>query len=733
MSYEPLVIAPYYKGSGLDLYFKPWLIGDDAFVRADDVFPWRGSIRKRDGIQPLARLPAEVSINAISNGNPAVVTTSANHNLQNDDQVYLEGITDPDYIDLNNTLFNITVILATTFSLQDLDGNDIDKSGAAGAAGAVGDVFLPVQHLATRIIPNTLDEQLIAFNSVRAFLFNVTTGVFNDISFDSVPNPLLWTGGANRYHWSTNFVNSVWVTNNFDLIRFYNGSAADGWSNQKFQINGTPDFVFRALMIFPYKNRLVILNTFEGDTLGTAQRFSQRARWSKPFASPYTTNTDGGAAAVFPAGFSANDNAWREDIQGNGGFLEASTNQQIVSAEIVNDVLIVGFQRSTWRLRYTANQVQPFVWEEINGHYGSEALHGTIGFDQLAFMYSRFGYVGADTNNVRRIDERIPDQSFETETGVSNEELGRIAAVRDFYRNIFYWAYAESADNAKSNNKVLAYNNDEGTWSKFNISCRTFGTYKSLNDITWALLDISWADTNRRWNDPSLQANFPHVVCGTDSAHVDVVFEQGSGVDNRVSNIVGITAASPAVISTATSHGLNSGDLVIIDNIDGTMGGVLNDTTQTVTYLTATTFSVPVDTSALAYIADGTVTPLNSLFGFDLRTKSFNPYIAQGKECRLQYVDVYVTGTSVGEATLEHYINADDSNPVETITFSTAIAGDAKYTRLFLGEAAQFHMLRLRLSDTQLEDDAIAGSLFELQGMVIWTRPESRIKDLSLL
>lgn len=731
MSYEPRLIAPYFKESGLNLYFKPWIIGDDAFVEADDVFTWRGSIRKRDGVTLLGRVDPEVSISDISMTDPAVVTTSANHNLQDGDQVWLEGITATDYTDLNNTLFNITTITLTTFSLQSLLGADIDKSTAAGV-GADGNVFLPIQHLGTRIVPNTLDEQLVAFTSVRAFVFNTVTELFQDITFDGNGTFFPWSGGANNYHWSSNYVDAMWVTNNVDRIRFWQGSTVDGWSDQEFQIN-TTDFVFRALMIFPYKNRLVILNTSEGTTFeGT--RHSQRARWSKPFASPFTTNTSTVAGVNLPPGFTTNDNAWREDIQGNGGFADAATNEQIVTAGIINDNLIVGFQRSTWRLRWTGNQILPFIWDEINSHYGAESTHGTIGFDKLVYMYSRFGYVGADTNNVRRIDQKIPDQSFGTETGVSNQELVRVASVRDFYRNIFYWAYPESADNAKTNNKVLTYNNDEGTWSKFNLSCRTFGSYKSFNDVTWTLLPIFWSNKNEPWNDPSNQSNYPHVVCGTDSSHVDIVFEQGPGIDNQVSQIMAITAASPAVITTKLNHGLNSGDKVILDNIGGTMGDVLNDTTQIVTYIDAVKFSVPVDTTTLTHTPDsGTVTPTSALFGFNVRTKSFNPYIDQGRDCRLEYVDVYITGTSVGEATLEHYINANNDTPVQTVTFSTAIPADAKYTRIFLGETAQFHMLRLFLTDTQLESDVIASSIFELQGMVIWTRPTSRIKDLALL
>ena len=740
MSYEPHLIAPYGKGSGLDLYHKAWLIGDAAFERLDDAFTWRGSIRKRDGFNLLARIPVQVNINAISNANPAVVTTSAAHGLQNGDQVWLEGIEDADYLNLNNTLFNITVILGTTFSLQTLLGVNVDESASVAPAGIAGAVHLPVQHLGTRIITNTLDEQLLAFTSTRVYLFNTGTSAFDNVSFFQTSGAAFpWTGGANAYHWSTNFASSVWVTNNVDPVRFYNGSTTQGWNNQRFQTNGTPQFVHRALMIIPFKGRLVLLNTGEG-IIGpgpnfdpTIERFSQRARWSQ-IGTPYVTATSGDPVVVLPVatfGGGSDVDAWRSDIQGRGGFVDAATAQQIVSAEVVNDNLIVFFERSTWRLRYTGVQILPFVWEEINSHYGSESTHGTVGFDQVAFTFSRFGFIGADTNNVRRIDKNIPDISFQVETGATNQELQRVAATRDFYRNMFYWAYPDAASNAKINNRVLVYNYDEQTWSKFNMSLRTFGSYKAFEDVTWANTTTQWMNTNRPWN--LGQSNFPQVVAGTESGRVDIVFEAGPGIDDRISTITGVTVASPAVITTTANHGLNTGDTVIIDNIVGTMSTVLNDITHVVTYLTATTFSVPVDTSALAYTSGGTVTPTDSLFGFDIRTKRFNPYIKEGQECRLQYVDVYVTGTSVGEATLEHYINADDSNPVETVTFSTAIAEDSRYTRLFLGESAQFHQLRLFLSAAQLADDDTAAPLFELQGMVIWTRPGSRIKKINFL
>lgn len=653
MSYESRLIAPFYKGSGLDKYFKPWLIGDDAFEEAENMFTWRGSIRKRDGYQLLARLPAHESINAISNANPAVVTTSGAHNFAMGSvyHVWLEGITDGDYTDLNNRLFRATRTGVSTFSLQDLYGNNIDKSGAGAPAGAVGSVYLPVQSLVSRIIPNTKDQQLIAFDQVRAWLFNTSTSAFNDISFFNGGGAITWTGGNNDYFWSCNFGDSMWATNFVDPIRFYNGTAASGWNNQRLQINSTPDYVHRALIILPYKSRLVILNTFEG-ALGAppGTQFAQRARWSQ-IGTPYVPATGGDPAITLPITFAgATDvNAWRDDIPGRGGYTDAPTNETIVSAEIVNDNLIVFFQRSTWRLRYTGNQVLPFVWEEINSHLGSECTYGTTGYDSVAYSVSRYGYIGADTNNVQRIDQKIPDNAFEIETGDVNEELNRVACTRDFFRDFIYWAYPSSDTNARTNDRVLALNHDEQTWTPFTMNVRCFGQYKAFNDRTWANMTTPWESEGTPWG--LGQDNFVEVVAGQDDGRVQIVFSPNS---------------------STTDNGTN--------------------------------------------------------FNFDLRTKRLNPYIGNGGKCRLQYFDLYTTGSAAGQITVEHYINGNDTTPVQTVTVDLVSTENAKYTRVFLGSSAEFHQLRFFFSDDQLADADIGAALIEIQGMVWWTRQDARIR-----
>lgn len=58
-------------------------------------------------------------------------------------------------------------------------------------------------------------------------------------------------------------------------------------------------------------------------------------------------------------------NLW-QIVDMGGGYVEAATDEEMVSTEFINDRLIVFFKRSTWELSYTGNQVQPFIWQKFN-------------------------------------------------------------------------------------------------------------------------------------------------------------------------------------------------------------------------------------------------------------------------------------------------------------------------------------------------------------------------------
>lgn len=70
--------------------------------------------------------------------------------------------------------------------------------------------------------------------------------------------------------------------------------------------------------------------------------------------------------------------------------------------------------------------------------------------------------------------------------------------------------------------------------------------------------------------------------------------------------IAGVTAANPAVVTTSANHNLTTGTRLTIAGVTGT-GNITNvNTTAVITVLSATTYSVPVDTTGGTYTSGGT-------------------------------------------------------------------------------------------------------------------------------
>lgn len=737
--YDANLIAPF--KSGLSKYYKPFLIGNDAFTELDNVYSWRGYVKKREGSTVISRVAKWGSFTNLTNASPPVVTM-VNHGLLTGDAVYLENVimtngaiasissglstvvtvagapgisvgqtviitgttgvnTKSPIIPFNGTpfkveavgantitltvettgsagaggsvllgaitnqSFQITNLTANTFSLQILNSSPPVDQPASGASVS-GDIYLPI--VGTRIfIDSSQNEKLIVFTPKRAYQYNIATTALDNISFDRGPAPIQWGGTKDNFFYTSNYAGSLWATNNvFGVtnpytaaliqlvgIRIFNGSVTAGWQDFQPQLLSTGTvFLNSALIVLPYKGYMVTLNTTEGPADNSNNvNFFNRARWSQ-LGTPYYQ-------AAPPKQFGFDVNAWVTDIVGKGGFTDADTNEKIVSAAIIQDTLIVGFQFSTWRLRFTGNYIQPFIWERINTQYGSEATFSAVSFDQSLLMISRRGIVGATFNDVDRIDLEVSDFVNEFETGLTSEGLNRIQGIRDFQKRLVYWLYADENANNQSPNKILCYNYEDNTWSTFTQSFTTLGNYKLTNtDNTWQTWTSPWSGDNATWNTPLEQNNTPIIVAGDLKSQVWQLMNQDYSTDNGVN------------------------------------------------------------------------------YNFTVTTNIFNPYFQKGKRCKLAYYDLYITNTDYGQITLENYINDDPSDPwlIKTVdtndrALSTNPVKTVKYIRVFLGQIARNHQVTLTLTDEQLADPLIGTSDFELQGIIMHTREEGRIKE----
>jgi len=200
------------------------------------------------------------------------------------------------------------------------------------------------------------DSELLFTDTRRMCRYNPLTEVCDAIDAADIFNSTNYTWFANFGCTGSVTQNRLFITNNDPVgappaspMRTYTfGAAATANFIPQYGANAT-DIVKTCLLIFPLKNRLLLLNTVEYDTVShTYIMKPQRARWSVA-QDPSTTA-----------------NQWREDIPGNGGRVDAPTADFIIGAAPLQDYLIVFFSESTWSLRPTSDPALPFRWDRIN-------------------------------------------------------------------------------------------------------------------------------------------------------------------------------------------------------------------------------------------------------------------------------------------------------------------------------------------------------------------------------
>lgn len=361
-----------------------------------------------------------------------------------------------------------------------------------------------------------------------------------------------------------------------DGIRYYGAlTNGTGWANYNPPID-TNNALVGALLIFPYRGYLVFLNTWEGnEQVGKIFNYGNRARWTQagtPFYSEPVPST--------PNPQNVDVNTARDDLFGRGGANDAPTQEVIIGAAFVRDILVVFFQRSCWRLRFVNNTQNPFVWERINVELGSSATFSTIPFDKGAMAIGERGIVIADANDVIRLDDKIPDKIFDIR--IENDGMQRVYGIRTFRTRLNYWTMPSVTNpDGIYPDLVLVYNYETKTWAQFDDCFTCFGYFYAFNDMTWADLTQAWSTYDGdeyTWGGGSVAKGYENVIAGNQQGFVlkleglpentndNPNFQNGASL-----KIDSITSAAglPGVFSSADNN-LPDGSWIVLSNIAGT-------------------------------------------------------------------------------------------------------------------------------------------------------------------
>lgn len=443
-----------------------------------------------------------------------------------------------------------------------------------------------------------------------------------------------------------------------------------------YQYNATS--LFQAEIIIPYYGRLLALNTWEGASAGTSTNFFNRCRFSQ-------------------VGDPLQGNAWVTTVFGKGGFIDAPTNEAIVSARFYKNTLIVQFEKSTWQLRYVGEYGLPFIWERISSDFGAESTFSTILFDSGVLAVGDKAIVVSDGNSVDRIDLDIPDTVFSFKNADNGKK--RVHGTRDFQKEIVYWSYPDGGSDSSFPNKVLVYNYRNNTWADFRDSVTCFGTLTNATGDSWDL-PISW-DEPVSW-DTYYPEEFPMIVSGNHQGFVHS-YNLLQSLDTNQSNqvelyeqeslfIKGITLSNTDNITlNIPNHNLESGEIIYVQGlqfIDTATSTVvtttLNDTFyQVVTVTTGgaedednieivafdetsesfdlkTSFNIfgysPSPAIGATYVGGGVVALLPKM---RIITKDFNPLEKEGWQIKSSYTDFQTDATPNSEVSIYQYVNSN--------------------------------------------------------------------------
>lgn len=779
MAYDRFMIAPFNTGLQTDL--KPWLIMEDAFTQLQNAYVFRGRITKRFGGKLIGLTPQLSRFRIPLTGGAGIGITDGAGNAA--------GIV-PGAIFQVGQMFSIgaqlyTVITVGLAATLNTGGgaatyNTVNGAYTFNGAPPVTQIYFypadPVMGLTNYEKGPINNQPSYGFDTQFAYVF---AGGFWARSGTGVTP--IWHGTNIQFFWVENWKgltadSVVMFVTNFnatvpvpavtdDPIWTFDGAnwvarTAPGPNGIYFRpAPGNPPvpiprytgpYIKTSRLIIAFKDRLLLLNTIENDnpagdgSAGTNTTYPQRCRYShngSPFAQNAWYEANQSDSSATPLGLSNADGA---------GFIDATTDEQIVSAQFIKDRLIVYFERSTWELVYTGNEVLPFRWQKINTELGSVATFSSVPFDKVILTIGNTGVHACTGANVERIDTKIPDEIFEFDI----EEIDRVAGVRDFFTELVYWSFTGTNESAIGifPNQILVYNYRNDSWALNDDCITSFGYFEQQADVTWANAGLTWAQYNATWVSGVLQAQFRQILAGNQQGYTFLISPDISRnapvmqITNMVINI------NNTITLTIINHTLNQGDFIAIENAQGVtnLNVTYNNVNPELSFGIYKILSVAVNSVIIrlnniqivtgVYTGGGNATRVSNL---GITSKQWNPYVNKGRDVYLAKINFGVETTSKGQVVVDYFPSSTETSMINAATATNSILGNSiletfpyPSVPLEMDQARLWHpvyfqtdgeciQINISMNDTQMGNPFIAWEEFVLEGLILFTQPTS--------
>lgn len=773
--YQPLSITG--NQVGLVQNREDFLLPNDAYPTLQNAYVFRERIKRKKGFRTLSRLQRNIGTTL---GDGSFTITLSPHPLNKGiasfvvgTNVYTDG-TDPSTSPAEPvTLLTNgagTATLNHTTGVLTIAGPDLNTAVQYFPG-------LPVMGIRTRELTNSANDQTIFFDQVYAYIYNGTTSAFEEyIPLTSTTWNAVNAGvSGTNFFWSTNYWTSdginfgttgsklFWVTNNSgasganaDPPRITDGQT---WLNFQSgtwnQIDAT-NSLFNWLCNLPFRGRMVVFNTWEGDTASgqtSAHNFSNRIRWA----------TIGNPFIAFSAG-PPSKGSWRDDIRGQGGYLDIPTSEDIIAVGFVRDNLVIYCERSTWQLRYTGKSIAPFQIEKVNSELGVESTFSAVQFDTSLIGIGDKGIVQCDSYKSDRIDIKIPEFVFQFNT--LNDGVSRVQGIRDFPNRLAYWTIplVQFYPNVGNTNWIfptarLVYNYENDSWAIFNDSLTTLGTFQLQSSPTWLQISIPWIEYEQNWLDDDVEDAL--IVGGNQQGFVLILDQLTvNDVSLFISNIV--TTGGNATVITSPNHNMQTGFIIGISGIPATTpGSDLNGGIFYVVVVDQNNFTLKsfnTNDNQFSTIVVSTITGtyqgkglINIRENFYINSKKFN-FLDEGQNIQMGYLDILMAAVANGAISLNVYLNYDDqnasntlynnqlvdSNPAAPDTFFNTIIptspsqyavapqGTKFWQRVYCATRANFLTLQYTFSNSQMA--SIEQELeVQIDAQVLWVRKAGRM------